>query len=312
MMRTRYSTKVESKRIPAVADEETTAALLSSQETTLKNTDSQSQSQSSQTETQPQDRPFTLRRSSSSFFAPSSSSPQSSTKKHKAFHSTNGDDKEEVKGDKEEVETVSIPPLADQPSIAQPLSELVERHLAQIHLNDNATEKAMVAKFLYKLAEAYQNKNVNNAAYISRKLKPRKIYAAPKSPEEAKKIAAKQKIKIKKSRQADIKHLDKLIRDAIIASAALEDKKAQTALEKYQIKHPKRVLPKVDPLFTGNPASYFPALISLVKKAVVDIDFNFSPDQARAIMQSLLPILDGYFKNYRNSLLPTSSLSPRP
>jgi hypothetical protein len=310
----RFSTTVDSKRIPVVVDEEKTAALLSSQEASLKSTDSLSQSQSSQTEIEPKITPFNLPRTYPTFFAVSSSSSDPTAKRHKAFH-TASDAKEEKLAEKK-AESISIPRLANSVSKAQPLLECVERHLAQIQ-TDTESEKKMVARFLYKLAEACQHESVTAAAYAPRKFKRRKQNTATK-PEDAAKIAAKKTHRLAKARAADKRHLDKMIRDCIITAAALDYRKAQLTLRKYQFRQTqtpthrqKEPFPTADVLFTGNPASYLPALRKFMKKNAADLDFYYPPEKVQAIAQSLIAFIDNYFYEYRNSLLPSSSLSPR-
>jgi hypothetical protein len=310
-----FSTTVDSKRIPEVPDDESTAALLSSQEASLKSTGSLSQSQS-QPEEEPAITPFILTRTHSTFFASSSSSSSSSeptAKRHKAFHTANDakDEKEEKKA-----ETISPPPLANPVSKAQPLLECVERHLTQIQ-TDTDSEKKMVARFLYKLAEACRDKSVTDAAYAPRKFKRRKETTDAK-PKDPKKIAAQQAKRLAKARAADKQHLDNIIRDCITAAAALGYRKAQLTLQKYQLKEAqkptrrqKEPLPSADVLFTSNPPSYLPALRKFMKKNAADLDLYYPPKKVQAMVRSLIAFADNYFYEYRNSLLPSSSLSLR-
>ena len=311
----RFSTKVEAKRIPKEPDDEKSATLLSSQDASLKNTDSLSQSQSqSQPEAELDVTPFTLTRTHSTFFSASSSASEHTPKRHKSFHAAS--DSKDEKSDEKKPATVSIPPLTHLVSQSQPLIACIEGHLSKIQL-DTEAEKNLVARFLYRFAHACQDKNITDAAYAPRTFKPRKQSAASK-PEDTKKVAAKKANKLSKARTADKLLLDNLIMHCIIAAAALGDRKAELALQKYKEKQAKKPtrrlkapLPTVDPLFTGNPTSYLPGLRKLMQTLAADLDFHFSAEKVQAMVQSLMTFVDAHFKEYRQTLLPSSSLSLR-
>jgi len=127
-MNIRFTTKVDTMRIPVIEGSQETAELIASQEAKLKRSESQSQP----SEPEIAVTAFTLTRTHSNFFTPSANNQP--TKRQKLYHLNDSEDEKEEK-------SVTPPPIDKQPTLGDALYLQFENQLAQIPITDRAEEK---------------------------------------------------------------------------------------------------------------------------------------------------------------------------